>query len=297
MSRLGLTLNITPRARRGLLALLILVVVVIFLLPRQTEGLLDQLGSPAAQLIAIPLQALASMDRGIQEVWNRYIALQGVYEQNLALSEEVQRLQGQMTQLREQIIVSEQLSQLLAFQEASPMQTVEARVIGRNATNWYRALILDKGVQHGIKKNMGVITHAGVVGRVVKTHPTVAIVLLLTDSNVAVPAMIQRGRDEGIVQGTAQGIIRMKYLPPLSPVQTGDNVVTSGLTGDFPRGLHIGQIRRVEKEDADLFQSVEIQPVVDFSKVEGVLVITSPGQLSNSDLPAEDPSSEETPTP
>ena len=89
----------------------------------------------------------------------------------------------------------------------------------------------------------------------------------------------------------------MKYLPPLSPVQSGDNVVTSGLTGDFPRGLHIGQIRRVEKEDADLFQSVEIQPIVDFSKVEGVLVITSPGQLSNSDLPAEDPSSEEKPTP
>ena len=292
MSRLGLTLNITPRVRRGLLALLVLIVVVIFLLPRQTEGLLDQFGSPATQLIAVPLQALASMDRGIREVWNHYIALQGVYEQNLALSEEVQQLKGQMTQLREHIIVSEQLSQLLAFQQASPMQTVEARVIGRNATNWYRALILDKGEQDGIKKNMGVITHAGVVGRVVKTHPTVAIVLLLTDSNVAVPAMIQRGRDEGIVQGTAQGIIRMKYLPPLSPVQTGDHVVTSGLTGDFPRGVSIGQIRRVEKEDADLFQSVEIQPIVDFSKVEGVLIITSPGQLSNSDLPAEEPSSE-----
>ena len=292
MSRLGLTLNITPRVRRGLLALLVLIVVVIFLLPRQTEGLLDQFGSPATQLIAVPLQALASMDRGIREIWNRYIALQGVYEQNLALSEEVQQLKGQMTQLREHIIVSEQLSQLLAFQQASPMQTVEARVIGRNATNWYRALIVDKGEQHGIKKNMGVITHAGVVGRVVKTHPTVTIVLLLTDSNVAVPAMIQRGRDEGIVQGTAQGIIRMKYLPPLSPVQTGDNVVTSGLTGDFPRGVSIGQIRRVEKEDADLFQSVEIQPIVDFSKVEGVLVITSPGQLSNSDLPVEEHSSE-----
>ena len=292
MSRLGLTLNITPRVRRALLALLVLIVVVIFLLPRQTEGLLDQFGSPATQLIAVPLQALASIDRGIREVWNRYIALQGVYEQNLALSEEVQQLKGQMTQLREHIIVSEQLSQLLTFQQVSPMQTVEARVIGRNATNWYRALILDKGEQHGIRKNMGVITHAGVVGRVVKTHPTVAIVLLLTDSNVAVPAMIQRGRDEGIVQGTAQGIIRMKYLPPLSPVQTGDNVVTSGLTGDFPRGLSIGQIRRVEKEDADLFQSVEIQPIVDFSKVEGVLIITSPGQLSNSDLPAEEHSSE-----
>lgn len=280
MSRLGLTLNIGPRVRRVLLALLIMAIVTVFLLPRQTQNLLRHLGNPVTQLVAVPLEGLAAMDRWIRDSWNHYIALQGVYEKNLALQDDIQRLKEEITQLREQTIISEQLTQLLSFQQAGPIETVAARVIGRNATNWYRALILDKGEREGIKPNMGVITQAGVVGRVVKTHPSTAVVLLLTDPNVAIPAMIQRGRDEGIVHGTAQGYVRMKYLPPLSPVQPGDNVVTSGLTGAFPRGLQIGQIHRLQKADTELFQAAEIQPIVDFSKLEGVLVITSPGQSS-----------------
>lgn len=285
MSRLGVTLNIGAGMRRALLVILALIIFTVFLLPRQTQSLLERFAGPLTQLIAVPLRVLASTDRGIREMWNRYIALQGVYDQNVVLQERIEQLEGQITQLREQTLVSEQLTELLAFQNTTPVQTVAARVIGRNATNWYRALIVDKGEHHGIRPNMGVISHAGVVGRVVKTHPSTAIVLLLTDPNVAVTGMIQRGRDEGIVQGTAQGYIRMKYLPPLSPVQVGDHVVTSGLTGDFPRGLQIGNIHRLEQDDAELFQSVEIQPVVDFSKLEGVLIITSPGQLSDTELP------------
>ena len=292
MNRLGLTLNISPGTRRVAFVILILLIVVIFLLPRQTQSLLDHFGSPVTQLIALPLEGLAAIDRGIRETWNHYIALQGVYEENQALQKTIYELKGQVTQLRERTIISEQLFGLLAFQEESPMETVAARVIGRNATNWYRALIIDKGEGHGISQNMGVITQAGVVGRVVKTHPSTAVVLLLTDPNVAVPGMIQRGRDEGIVQGTAQGYIRMKYLPPLSPIHANDHVVTSGLTGAFPRGVQIGQIRRLEKADAELFQSAEIHPIVDFSKLEGVLIITSPGQLSQSEAPLEEHSPE-----
>jgi len=297
MSKLGLTVSISPRTRRVLLALLILIIVTIFLLPRQTQKLLGNLGNPITQLVAVPLEGFTAVDRGVRGFWNHYVALQGVFEQNLALKEDIERLKEQLTQLREQVIISEQLTQLLAFQKTRPIQTVAARVIGRNATNWYRTLILDKGGQEGIKPNMGVITHAGVVGRVVKTHPFTAIVLLLTDPNVAVPAMTQGSRDEGIVQGTAQGNIRMKYLPPLSPVQIGENVVTSGLTGAFPRGLQIGQIGKLQKADTDLFQSAKIQPAVEFQKLEGVLIITSPSPLTPSELPPEKHSPEEQPNP
>jgi rod shape-determining protein MreC len=122
---------------------------------------------------------------------------------------------------------------------------------------------------------MGVITDAGVVGRIVRVNPMTSIMLLLSDPNVAITGMIQSSRDEGIIQGTPQGSIHMKYLPPLSSVQVGDAIVTSGLTGDFPRGLHIGRIQQVTKAATDLFQSGEVTPIVDFSKLEGVLVITS----------------------
>ena len=85
---------------------------------------------------------------------------------------------------------------------------------------------------------MGVMTPAGVVGRIVRTSASTSIVLLTIDPNVAITGMVQRTRDEGMVQGTSQGLVLMKYLPPLSSVKTGDTVVTSGLTGGFPpRGV------------------------------------------------------------
>lgn len=113
--------------------------------------------------------------------------------------------------------------------------------------------------------------------------------LLMSDPNVAITGMIQSSRDEGIIQGTPQGAIRMKYLPPLSAVQVGDAIVTSGLTDDFPRGLQIGHIQEVTKGPTDLFQSGEITPIVDFSKLEGVLVITSfhPTKNSTAEQPTE----------
>jgi len=284
MSKSGLTGIVSSGVRRIFLVILTAVVILVLLLPRQTQGILDGISHPVAQFLAIPIQGLSSLDFSIRDIWNRYLALQGVYEQNIHLQQEVGQLQAKVSQLQEQMIVSEQLSVMSDFQEQASMETVAARVIGRNATNWYRAIIIDKGSEHGILKDMGVVSTTGVVGRVVNVNPSTSIVLLLTDPNIAIAGMIQRSRDEGIVQGTAQGFVRMKYLPPLSTIEIGDMVVTSGLTGDYPRGLPIGHVRQLETGDAELFQSAEIHPMVDFSKLEGVLVVTASGQLTDSEL-------------
>ena len=100
--------------------------------------------------------------------------------------------------------------------------------------------------------------------------------LLVTDPNNAIAGLVQRTRDEGIVEGTSHGRARLKYIPLLSRVKAGDRVVTSGLTGAFPRGLAIGGLTQVEKSEGDLFQSAEIEPEVDLSKLDEVLIITAP---------------------
>ncbi|MCA9470527.1 MAG: rod shape-determining protein MreC [Nitrospirales bacterium] len=281
MGKLGLSGMLGSGVKRVFAVVFVIALIAILLLPRQTQGLLEGISHPVAQFVAIPIQGFASLDMSIRESWNHYIALQGVYEQNLELQQEVDRLNARISQLHEQIIVSEQLASLMNFQEQAGMKTVAARVIGRNATNWYQAIIIDKGLEDGIRNQMGVVTTAGVVGRVVNVNPSTAVVLLLTDPNIAVAGMIQRSRDEGIAQGTAQGAVRMKYVPPLSTVEVGDMVVTSGLTGDYPRGLPIGRVGRLEKGDADLFLAAEIHPMVDFAKLEGVLVVTESGQSAN----------------
>ena len=269
-----------------LLVLLLLFVGLLLLLPRQSQDVLGWLGNPLSAVLEVPLKLVASLQQSVGETWDQYIALQHVVEENQTLTREVARLHGEMNELKEQSIIAEEFERLLTYQHTAPMQTVAARIIGRNVSNWYRAVIIDKGQQEGIAQEMGVITQAGVVGRVIRVNPRTAVILLLTDPNVAITGMIQQSRDEGIVQGTPQGTIHMKYLPPLSPVAAGDQVVTSGLAGDFPRGLHIGQIQTITKADTDLFQSAEITPIVDFAKLEGVLVITAFQESIPIDLPA-----------
>lgn len=275
MPRSETTFPMSTGIRRMLGITFILFIALLLFLPRQSQEWLRHVGGPFARILEVPLHSVASVQDSVSETWDHYIALQNVWEDNRHLRQEVQRLQGEQNLLREQTILATQFQQLLAYQETLPISTLPARIIGRNASNWYRAMIINKGARDGIQPEMGVITDAGVVGRVVRVNPTTAIVLLLSDPNVAITGMIQNTRDEGIIQGTPQGNIHMKYLPPLSPVHPGDPVVTSGLTGDFPRGLQIGRIQQVTKADTDLFQLGEIDPIVDFSKLEGVLVITA----------------------
>jgi rod shape-determining protein MreC len=105
-------------------------------------------------------------------------------------------------------------------------------------------------------------------------------VLLLTDPNNAIAGLIQRTRDEGIVEGVPQGRARLKYIPMLSAVKEGDRVVTSGLVGGFPRGLAIGTITSIDREEGALFQTGELAPEVDVNRVEEVLVIQAHGHAA-----------------
>ena len=262
-------------ARRVKIVLLALVCSIVLVLPAQSRQLLQQVGIPLADVVAVPLRALTALEGSIQEVWNKYVALQNVHEENRLLHQQIEILRNQNHELRELAFMSHQLSALLEFKGRLNPETVAAQVIGLDSTNWYRGVVLNKGQQEGIRAEMGVLTLSGVVGRVVKATKYSSVVLLVNDPNNAVPGLIQRTRDQGIVVGTIGGRARMKYIPLLSTVQLGDVVATSGLTGAFPKGIPIGTISRIEKEDDDLFLSAEIVPEVDFTKLEEVLIITA----------------------
>ena len=277
----------TSGTRRVMLLLCVLLLAAIFALPKQSRNTLQSVGKPLAQIVALPLGAFSSIDQSFRDVWNGYVALQRVAEENRQLRQENQLLRGRHVELQERAEASQRLATLLALKDRIGPEILAARVIGRDASNWYRAVVVNKGERDGIKIEMGVMTPAGVVGRVVKTAPFFSVVLLITDPNNAVTGLIQRTRDEGIVEGRAQGGARMKYIPLLSTVRTGDVVVTSGLTGGFPRGLAIGTVASIQKGESDLFLAAEIAPEVDFQKVEEVLIITIPRPLEDAEPHAE----------
>ncbi len=262
--------------KRAVLLLLLFLVVALLLLPESRQESILTIGRPMAAVIAVPLRAMEAVNQTIDALMNRYLALQHVREENQALRQHIARLQDENARLRETAVATTRLHDLLELKERLPYPTVAAQVIGRDPTNWYRSLVINKGRKDGLAADMGVVTPAGAVGRLVKAYDHFAIVLLLNDLNNAITGLVQRTRDEGIVEGTDKGLARIKYLPLLSTVKVGDQVVTSGLAGGFPRGLPIGTITKIERREAELFLSAEIAPDADFAKIEEALVITSP---------------------
>ncbi|HET9575822.1 MAG TPA: rod shape-determining protein MreC [Nitrospira sp.] len=263
-------------ARRLALGLFAFLLAALFLFPGQSQGLLEYLDGPVGQLVRLPLEAVSSLDQGISNMWQQYVALQSVEDENHRLRQEIEWLRGQNNQLREAASATQRLTALLQFKEQALPTMIAAQVIGRDASNRYKSVIVNKGDSDGIQKDMGVITPSGVVGRVVKTTGATSVVLLVTDPNNAIAGLIQRTRDEGIVEGTLQGRAKLKYIPMLSAVKEGDYVVTSGLVGGFPRGLAIGTITGISREEGALFQTAELAPEVDVNHVEEVLIIQAP---------------------
>jgi rod shape-determining protein MreC len=120
---------------------------------------------------------------------------------------------------------------------------------------------------------MVVIAPEGVVGQILKTAPYHSTVLLITDYSSAIDAIVQRTRAKAIVEGRGENRCQLKYLLRSEDVIAGDVAITSGLGGNFPKGLMVGEIRKVEKKEHGIFQYAELVPSVDLTKLEEVLVI------------------------
>lgn len=270
--------------KRTVLILLAVLTAALLAFPETRQSPLQTIGRPLASLIAFPLQAVDVVSQAIDGVLSRYVALRHSRQENLDLRQDIARLQMENAQLRERAAEVERLRATLRLSEEYPYATTAARVIGRDPTNWYRSIVIDKGRRDGLAVDMGIMTPAGAAGRIVKVYDQFAVALLLIDRNNAITGVVQGTRDEGIVEGTEKGLARIKYLPLLSTVKVGDDVITSGLAGGFPRGLPIGRITKIERREAELFLSAEIEPYSDFTKLEEVLVITKPRDTTS--LPA-----------
>ena len=261
--------------KRVLFLLLFFLLAIFLLSPDLQKRPFSLIQKPIAGIVSVVEGLFASVVNGIGSVWRGYINLVGVQKENVQLRREIEGITGEMNRLQGAQMTYERLEMLLGFMQASPSRLSAVQVLGRDPSNWYRTLIVNKGTQQGIGGDMGVITPVGVVGRVIKATPQLSQVLLMVDRNSAIAGIVERTRDEGIVEGKERGLLQMKYLPLTAEVAVGDRVITSGLAGVFPKGLMIGTVIGVIKRETDLFQTLQISPAVDFSKLEEVLVITS----------------------
>ncbi|MGE5391532.1 MAG: rod shape-determining protein MreC [Deltaproteobacteria bacterium] len=169
------------------------------------------------------------------------------------------------------------LRKMLAFAESKrdEYDFIPARVIARSSVNWYRYLVIDQGQEAGVTKDMAVISPQGLVGRIGSVSRNSAQVILITDRETAVGAILQKTREtRGIVEGLGNSnYLRMANIPYYSKIEKGNIVVTSGLSSVYPKGIAIGRISKVTKEPSGLLLTARLKPMTDFDKLEEVLVI------------------------
>jgi len=240
-----------------------------------TRQVLLFLASPFIKVTAASVQ-------GVNDIWRDYVDLRGLRGENKRLQHEAATLRRRLDQLAEQALETQRLQRLLAMRETPQPEFLTARVVGKDATNWFKTILLDRGSLEGVRRNQPVLAPDGLVGRVVEVTPTSARVQLLTDPVNAVGGLIQRTRVTGIVSGNLGAGARVRYLPLLADVVVGDVVVTSGMGGVFPKGIPVGRITSVERRSGALFQEATLQPTVDLSRLEEVLILKAlePGASS-----------------
>ncbi len=235
---------------------------------------------PAKDLVAqvtAPIQGvLAAATRRVTDLREFFIDVEECRAKNEDLQLLVDQLIIENVRLREAEIENVNLRAQLNFKQANPsFKLLSAQVIGRDPSNLAGYLIIDRGREEGVAVGMPVLTDRGLVGRVTETAPHSSKILLITDPSSSVNALIQESRATGVVQGSVvQGLV-MRYIQQTEEVKPGDLVLTSGLGGNFPTRLIVGQVTSVVKKDVELFQQAQIRPSVDFGRLEMVMVLTS----------------------
>jgi rod shape-determining protein MreC len=263
------------RFRRYVLLLTVLLVS-LFLLTVQTRG-----GGPtrAADLVALivtPAQSLlASAHRGALGAWHTFTDWKAVRTENLALRADNERLRVQSLQVRETDQENQRLRRLLALRDRMPLRTLTGEIIGREGGGWARSLTVNRGRADGITQQMPVIVPEGLVGRVAQVRSGASVVQLLNDPTSTVGAVVQRTRTPGLVEGEPGGGVRFKFMArDGAGVTAGDLIVTSGLGTLFPKGIPVGHVKAIEDKGSALFHFAVVTPVVDFARLDEVLLLT-----------------------
>jgi rod shape-determining protein MreC len=209
----------------------------------------------------------------IRDTWNHYFALQNTWRDNEELKRENGALKLQITQLQSKAGEADRLAALLKFRQTNAdVPMVSARVIGGSADSTSQTVYLDRGERDGIRRNMGVITPDGVVGKVIESYKDTAQVLLLTDEHSGVGAMLMDSRLQKPVGGTGEPLLVMKYISNEdNSVNPGDRIVTSGIDRIFPRDLPVGTIADIKA--GSTFKQIRVRPAANLERLEEVFVL------------------------
>src|SRR5512139_1380313 len=277
------------RSRTWLVLVLAAIAVVLLLLH---EGGQLQPIENVVQAVLSPIERAASgVFGGVGNLFGAVRDLNELRERNAELEEQNQNLITEIAQLRGLQGENTTLRQLLNFTQQNPTyQYQTAAVIGRDPSLYLRYITINAGSREGLQPGMPVATAGStLIGRVSEVGLRSSKVQLLNDLSSAVNVRLQTSNVTGLAIGQQNGSLLVQYLPLDAKIADNDIALTSGLGGNLPRNLVVGQITGVQKKDFDVSQSAQLHPAADYERLDVVLVITN--------FEAIEPAAEATPTP
>ncbi len=211
---------------------------------------------------------------GVRGLWSNYVALRHAREEDEQLRAEIAELRMRNAQLESRAAEADRLANLLGFRdEHTEVQMVAARVIGASPDPASHIVLIDRGSRDGVRRDMGVITPEGVVGKIFAVYPDTSQVLLLTDKESGVGALMETSRVQGPVRGTGEPSLMLEYISNEVKVEPGDKIVTSGQDRIFPKDLPVGTVAQVQPDRHSPFQKISVKPTARLDGLEEVLVL------------------------
>lgn len=236
-------------------------------------------GRIAISIVAPFQKMIVGTTRHFSDIWEHYFFLISVSEENDTMRKELMEARALKHKYQEAVLANERLRQLLSLQKEMQKPMIAAQVVGKDPSPWFYTILVDKGISDGVLKGQPVINPQGVVGLVIEVTNDYAKVMLITDPHSAVDAVIQKSRARGIVKGGGAGGCLLNFVLRKHKVSVGDVTVSSGVDGVFPKGLPIGKVAAVVKQEAGIFQDVTVEPYVDFERLEEVLIVPLPERV------------------
>jgi len=264
---------------RGLVWLCVLASISVALIALDQLHKLQPAEDVASRAITPVQSVLTDKANPLIDFWNGLSQVNQLRDENDRLRQQVAQLQLQNAQLQRAETENETMRRQLQYAQANPQfKLLPANVVGKDLHGLDDYIEIDRGSADGLQAQMTVVTPDGyLAGRILKADQHRARVLIITNPSSSVAAVISTdgGPAQDVVDGHIHGRLEMSNIPQALKVQTGQDVLTSGLGGNFPKGIKIGQVATLDNSDVQLFQQAEIAPYCDFGRLADVEVITN----------------------
>lgn len=252
----------------------ILLAVLILLIILYQVGFLDPLSGALHKIFSPFKFAFGNISDRISGFYKVILTANSLQKENQELQKQVNELNAEVAKLKEVKVENEILRKQLGFSQHEDFNLISCEIISYEPSNFLKNFSINKGKEQGVLKGMPVVSSGLLVGKINEVGDDYSTVSQITDPDSRIGAIVQDTRASGIIKGQLGYGLIIESIPQDEIINSGQTVVTSGLGGEFPKGIIIGYIQDIFSKPNEVFQSATVQPAIDFKQLEIVFIIT-----------------------